>query len=158
MVREAGEKYGLLPETLRAPYQVIKDDLHGLLFGDGDSLTNQWNAFFANLWQKVIEGHSPSRVMMRIGESLISGLEKGMGGQSVGDMLTAGFDAAAFEANINSALPANRASLPAGMGPSNRSYSQTSNLVVNAQYAHQSEASLRDNLALYNMMMKAWNR
>jgi hypothetical protein len=61
-----------------------------------------------------------------------------------------------LEANIQSALPANRASMPLGAGVSNRSFSRTSNLTVNAQYAHQSEASLRDDLSLYRAMMGAW--
>ena len=82
--------------------------------------------------------------------------EKGFGNQTIGDLLTGGFDAAALEANISAALPANMAAMPMMAGGDSRSYSKANNLTVNAQYAHQSEASLRDDLSLYNSMLGAW--
>jgi len=156
LVKEAGEKYGMLPETLRPAYRIMKDDLHGLLFGDSDSLSNQWKSFMDYLWNNILQAGSPSRVMVKAAESMVSGLEKGFGGQSIGDLLTNGFDAAALEANISAALPANMAALPMGMGGRSVSNSTANNLVVNAQYAHQSEASLRDDLSLWSSMLGAW--
>jgi len=156
-VTAARKKWELLPESLAAPYIKIKSDLRALLSGDPDSLENQWRDFVDNVW-RIIQGGSPSRVMVDVGKSLISGLEKGLDGQNFSDIFTGNLDAQAFQANINAALPANMATVPGGMGGSTRNFSSTSNLTVNASYAHQSEASLRDDLAWYNSMMRAWGR
>jgi len=158
MVREAGEKYGLLPDALKPTYHILKRDLHGLLFGDPDSLTNQWQQFIDHLRYKVFDASSPSRVMMKLAEDVLAGWEKGASSASLSDALTGSFDAMALEANIRAAMPVNVAGVPGGLGRSNINNSRTSNLVVNAQYAHQSEASLRDDLALYNSMLGAWYR
>jgi len=155
MVAEAAEKYGFLPEALQPTYRIMKDDLQGFLFGDSDSMANQWKGFLDYLYQ-LLGISSPSKVMMKIAEDMTAGLERGFSGASFGDALTGSFDAAALEANIRAAMPVNMASVPMGMGRGAVTNTRNSNLVVNAQYQHQSEASLRDDLSLWSSMMGVW--
>ena len=157
MVADAAEKYGFLPGALQPTYRILKDDLHALLFGDADSLTNQWQSFIDNLRSRVFEARSPSRVMAKLAEDALAGWEKGASGASLADALTGSFDASAFQANMQAAIPGGIAAMPAmGMGGGNITNTRTSNLTVNAQYQHQSEASLRDDLSLWSSMMGVW--
>jgi hypothetical protein len=95
--------------------------------------------------------------MAKLAEDALAGWEKGAGGASLSDALTGSFDSAAFQANIQAAIPSGISAMPVmGVAGNNISNNRTSNLVVNAQYQHQSEASLRDDLSLWSSMMGVW--
>lgn len=155
MVREAADKYGLLPSALKPTHDQLKSDLSKMLFSDPDSLTNQWLSFIDNLRNNILQAHSPSRVFVDMGESILAGLQKGMGGATVGDMLTGSLDASALQANIQAALPAQQAFVPGGMGVGSTTYGPTTHLNVTAHYARQqSESTIRQDLMMWQMMMR----
>jgi len=155
VVMAAAEKWGLLPEALRPTYRITKDDWWGFLFNDSDSLAAGLDAFIEFLHQRF-DWRSPSGLMIDFGKDLVSGLRKGVGNESLNDIIGESFNAQALEANIRAAMPVNMASVPMGMGRGAVTNTRNSNLVVNAQYQHQSEASLRDDLSLWSSMMGVW--
>ena len=153
-VTKSAEKFGELPEKFQPVYDRLETQARDEMAAVRQAIMNEINALFADL-----QARSPSRVMMKLADSIMSGLEAGgLNPDAASDLIGKAFSAQAFQANIQAALPASMAAMPIQGGTSNVTNASTSNLTVNAQYRHQSEASLRNDLALYNSMMRAWGR
>ena len=152
IVFDAAEEFGQLPDNFQPVYDELETQARNEMHAVRTAIMDEINGLFTDL-----EARSPSRVMMRLADSILGGLEAGgLNPDAVSDMIGSAFSAQAFQANIQAALPSNMATVPMTGGGGSVTNSQTSNLTVNAQYQHQSEASLRDDLSLWSSMMGVW--
>jgi len=101
-------------------------------------------------------GQSPAPWWKAMAESWAQGVQVGFDDEAIKASVQSVIGG--LQSQISGAVPAQMASMPAGMGGSSTTYSRSNQLNVTAQYQHQSEASLRDDLALYNSMLGAWGR
>jgi hypothetical protein len=150
-VNIAADEFGLLPGRLEDTWSALKIQAAAEVNAWADIVLAGFGRVQDEASRMGFLGNSPAPWWQEMAESWSEGIE-------------AGFDGAAMTANITaaigdlqSAIPANTAAMPMGM-MGGRSSTVNNNLSVTAQYQHQSEASLRDDLSLYNNMLRAYGR
>jgi len=127
---------------LASAYRIQRSDLQAHLFGPGGML-EQWKKYREEV-NSTLEVHSPSRWTERIGQEMIAGLDR------------SGFNAALTDmigdlSGMKVAAPALPSTPPSA---TNTTINNMRNLNITAQYRNQSENSLRDDMALYDMMLR----
>jgi hypothetical protein len=160
-VLEAQAEFAKMPEAFKPVWGVLKTQAQQEAAAFVDAIIDEFQRLF-----DFFGIHSPSRLMEQFASDVYAGLENVWGKESIADMLD--FDAqqanisaamGSLQTSINTSVPPQQAALPMGMGGRSVTNTTANNLNVTAQYQqYQSESSLRDDLSLWNGMMRAWGR
>jgi len=136
-------------------YQGQREDLERHLFGPG-GMYETWKAYFDWL-NAQYGGNSPSKWFEQFGKDQIAGYEKGFDLSDIQANIQAAFDVTA--SGMRSVMPAEHVSLPPGIFAGSQQTTNQTNLSVTANYPrYQSEASLLDDLAGYEMTLRNLRR
>ncbi|RPJ40043.1 MAG: hypothetical protein EHM35_00105 [Planctomycetaceae bacterium] len=126
-------------------HKVRHDDLYNALYGPGGEY-ELWKKYFDDL-AALSESGSPSKWFIRFGQQQVQGYKIGADFEPAMQQIMGQFQG--MQSDLMGMAPSQQVIVPPMMGGATTNNS----LSVTAQYKHQSEASLRDDLALYSMMM-----
>lgn len=150
--RDASDEFAKLPASLIPTYETLKKDAETYMVGWTNAIINAINAVKA-----ALQIGSPSKVMIDMGKDVMEGFVMGLGSVDIGKELNSIMGKEAMSLNVQAAMnnAIGTTSMPAGATTiANRTSNQTMNVTANYQ-RYQSESSLRNDLALYNMMLRA---